>query len=330
MKHPLTLKNALVFTVLLLGAFVWGRYLYSIFTSQELFRFVFTRHLFYTLQILLSTFIFLFIHATVTHNYSIKSILFYFLLSSSLVYFRFFHELHFFLRENGLYFDIFKTDPEKKNVVSFQYARVLILGITSCLIIGSFIFVQRNMKKLFLIIFAAVFFIFSYNVHLQVGRKAYKDYEFFLTQQFEIVLNNQNNYEVFCKNLGFDCYVLDLEEAKNFNLSKPSIVNRILEKNDTTEESNKIVREQIKVFLESNVEQKVLSESFFITDNLRATNYGFKKLPNNKLFILIDFKSLAYALDLYLIYYSLLTFIFMSFWISALIWTYKKHKHIKL
>ncbi len=330
MKYQLILKNIIIFIVLLLGTYVWGKYLYAIISSEDLFRFVFTRHLFYTLQILLSTFIFLFIHATITHNYSIKKILFYFLLSSPLVYFRVFHELHFFIREQGLYFDIFKTDPEKKNVVSFQYARILILGITSCLIIGSFIFVQRNMKKLFLIIFAAAFFIFSYNVHLQVGRKAYKDYEFFLTEQFELALNNQKHHEVFCKNLGFDCYVLDIETAKNFNLSKPSIINRILETQDTAEESNKIIRDQINVFLKSNLEQKVLSESFFITDNLRATNYGFKKLPNNKLFILIDFKSLAYALDLYLIYYSLLTLIFMSFWIGALVWTYKKHKHIQL
>lgn len=324
------LKKYIIYFIAFCGVFVWGEYLHAIVTSGELFRFIFTRHLFYFLQILFSTFIFIFIHASIKHDYSAKNILFYFLLSSILVHTRFFHNLHDFLKQQNLYFDIFKTDKEGKNVVSFQYARILLMGITSLLIVGSLILVKRNIKKLFLIIFSLAFFVFSYNMHLHVGRKAYKDYEYFLNDKFDIVLNNTEHYEEFCKNLKFDCHILTTEEAKNFNLSKPSIVNRIRATSDTTEESNKIIKKYVTLFIESGEDKQILLESSFSTDNLRAACYGFKKLPNNKVFILIDFRNLAYGLDLYLIYFTLIVLIFLGFWLSAFMWVYKKHKHIQL
>lgn len=330
MKFLVFTEKVFVYFVLAWGIFVWGQYIYDISTSGELFRFIFTRHLFYFLQILFSTFIFIFIHASIKHDYSLKNIIFYFLLSSILVQTRFFHNLHDFMKAQNLYFDIFKTDKEGKNVVSFQYARILLMIISTFLVVGSLIFVKRNIKKLFLIIFSLVFFVFSYNMHLHVGRKAYKDYEYFLNEKFDIVLSNYEHYEPFCNGLKFDCFILNRDEAKKFNLSKPSIVNRILSTSDTTEESNKIIRKYVTSFIDSSDDKQILLESSFSTDNLRAACYGFKKLPNDKIFILVDFRNLAYGLDLYLIYFTMIIFIFLGFWLSSFLWVYKKHKHIKL
>lgn len=322
------IKNFLILSVILWGSYIWGfKYFVDVINSNELFRFIFTRHLFYYLQILLTSLGLLLFHVTITHDFKSKHVIFYFLLATILVDIRFFNSLHFWLRENNLYFDIFKTG-ENGTVVSFQYARILILIIFSLLVIGSFIFVKQNFKKLFLMIFSFVFFFFMYNMHLHVGRQAYKDYELELKTNIETILNNHENYKSLCSGFMLDCYLLEIEEVKNFSMAKPNLINRIIQKDDTTDEANKLTQTLFGKFLKSNKESTVFMESQFQTDNLRAACYGFKKI-GEKILIIIDFKNLAYALDLYLIYFTMIVNIFLTFWLSALIWVYKRHKNIK-
>lgn len=322
------IKQLVILAIVLWGSYIWGaKYIYDVATSGELFRFLITRHFFYYLQIILTMLGFLFFHVTIKHEFNKKNVIFYLLLSTILVQQRFFHEMHFWIREHELYFDMFKTGANG-TVVSFQYARVLMLLIASCLLVGSFILVKKNFQKLFLMLFTFVFFMFTYNMHLHVGRQAYKDYEGELRTNIEMVLNNSNSYRELCDGYEFDCHLLSIDEAKNFNKAKTNVINRVVEKEDSTDEANKITQKLVKNFLESKEESRVLMEAQFQTDNLRAACYGFK-IIGDKILILIDLNNLAYALDLYLIYFTLIINVFIVFWLTALIWVYKKHKNMK-
>lgn len=311
---------------------LWGLYILvfhyakDLINAGDLFRFIGTRHLFYYLQILLTMLGLLFFHMVIYHEFKIKNLVFYFLFSTILVDARFFHEIHLWIREHNLYFDIFRTGKDG-SVVSFQYSRILLLLFSSSLLLGSFIFVKKNFQKLFLMLFTFIFFFFVYNMHLHVGRQAFKDYELELKTNMELILNNDNNYQQLCSGFKLDCYLLDLKDAQNFSLAKPALLNRIIQKFDTKTEANKITQELLNKFLESKQESIVFMEAQFQTDNLRAACYGFKKV-NDKILILIDFNNLGFALDLYLIYFSIVVTVFLIFWLSALLWVYNKHKHM--
>ena len=297
------LQKALIWGIIIYGSWIWvGIYMVDIIRSGELFRFVITRHMFYYLQIILSALGIIFIHTAIKHDFTIKNITFYFLLATILVYTRFFQDLHMFLSRYELYFDMFKTNADKTQVVSFQYSRVMMLLFASVLMIGSFALVRATIKKVFLILFTFMFFIFMYNMHLHVGRQTYKDYESNLEVNLNMVVNNYKNYEKLCPDLNLQCYMVNVNDVSKFNLAKPNVINRILNELDTSEESNQVARDLVTKFLESNDEQKVIMESGFITNNLRAVCYGFRRV-GDKVFILVDFVNLAYALDLYLIYF---------------------------
>jgi hypothetical protein len=163
-------------------------------------------------------------------------------------------------------------------------------------------------------------------MHLYVARAAYSIYENQLRIQTQMILDNSKSYTNLCPDLRLQCYEINSDQIDSFNLSNPNVINRIRFWEDTKTESDNLVKELVHKVNNGVKNEDIFMESNINTDNLRAATYGIKKLPNNRLLIVIDFNNLAFALDLYLLYFTLIINIFLIFWTSAIIWTYKKHK----
>lgn len=321
----LSWKNLLIGIILIWGIGIWVLdYLPSIIFEKEEFRFVITRHFFYYLQILITTTGFLLLHTAITGKLDWKKTLIYFLLSTILVQTRTFHNLHDLFRTYNIYLDIFKTNIDGTQVPSFQYSRILLIAIICFFAAGSFLFIKRNMLKVFLIFFIAAFYIFFYFMHLYIGRQAYMQYESQLQHQIEMILDNSENYSPLCKEFSYQCDVI--ERGQDYTLSKPQLKNRIISSIDTTDEANALITKYLIEFEKSNKVEAVFMESAIVTDNLRAVVFGFKKINDKEVLVLVDYDQLSYALDLYLIYFMIIMNIFMLVWLYGVIWLYKKHQ----
>lgn len=307
--------------------YVWGfNYIPAILNEHENFRFIFTRTCFFYLQILLTTFGFVVWHLSFSEKVKINTIFCYFGISSILTYFQAFHYLHDLLKLYDLYPSIFKTKsyPDgTKYVASFQYARVLLI-IIGCLLFILSLFVKKlKLQKIFFLIFSVSFFGFFFFMHLNIGRAAYIAYENNLRDRYNIVLENNKNYEGICTDLNLLCKrVLLNEEITQINTTK---VNKVDSKLDSEREAIKTANKFLKEFIDSREQKKIISESDFITDNLRATTYSFILDGENHVFVIIDTNGLAFALDLYLLIFTGIINVFLVIWIPIYVWLYRKH-----
>lgn len=320
----ITFKEIILYALALWGIGIWCLdYLPNIIFERDEFRFVITRHFFYYLQILITTTGCLLVHTAITGKLSWRQAIWYFLLSTILVQTRTFHNLHDLFRTYNVYLDIFKTNVDSTQVVSFQYSRILLISIACFFAVGSFILIKRNILKVFLIFFIAAFYIFFYFMHLYIGRQAYMQYESQLHTQIEMVITNPQDYKPLCDEFKYQSDIIT--RGEDYTLSKPQLKNRIISSIDTTQEANELITKYLKDFEASKEKDAVFMESAIVTDNLRAVVFGFNKIDENNILVLVDYDQLSYALDLYLIYFMIIMNIFMLVWLYGVIWLYKKH-----
>lgn len=327
------ITHIFIYSVIFYGLYVFSyKHIYVLFLTDSIenLRFTFTRTLFFYLQGLLTTIGFLLIHTTIKNQFNIRNIIFYYLLSISLIDMYFFHSLHDYLKINELYFPAFKTSKDN-SVPSFQYARVLVLIISFLFLLSSYFLVKKHFFKLLVLIFSIIMFIFFYFMHLYVGRGTFNLYEHHLKNNLEIILNNYENQEKLCHSYNVNCLTIDQKYISNITeLSKIKIIkmNKVLDNEHNTEKEFQTILENLySEFNKTGKNQIVYIESAFKTDNLRGVVFGFKKLENDKIFILWDMNNLTYALDLYLMLFTLIINTFLFSWGPATMYVYKIHKN---
>lgn len=290
--------------------------------------FYFSRHLFYYLQILMNVSGFALFYVMFKNKLSWKVLGLFFAIGTIITYLRVFNNLHDFMKETNLYLDIFKTSPDGKTVVSFQYARIMMLAIIMIFGITSFIYLRKTFLKVFVFFFIIAFYIFFYFMHAYIGKELYLQASANLVQQIKIVAINYKHADKLCKDLDYNCSIV--ENTKDYTLSKVDIENRIVSQYSTREEANEIITKYMKDFINSGEDLKVYDESAFQTNNLRAVSFAFKKVDDKHTFVLQDSKNLSHILDLYLIYFSIAFNMFLLIWGSGVYWLYKKHSKMRV
>lgn len=311
---------------------VWGlgiwlfSYIPTTLFGGENALFYLTRHLFYYLQSLMNVTGFMLLWAIVKNKITKKDMLMFFCISTILTKLAIFPWLHDFFKANQIYFDIFKTSPDGKSVVSFQYARIMVLAIIFIFTAAFFVYFKKTVLKVFVFFIIIAFYIFFYFMHGFIGKELYLLSTKQIEVQMKMVATNYEHSDVFCKKLNYNCIILDNKET--YKNSRESIVNRINSSFSAKDESNEIIDHYWKDFVKNKEDIKIYTESSFTTNNLRAVNFAFKKVDENHTFILQDNRNLEYMLDLYLIYFSIAFNVFLSIWGFGIMWLYKKHKNM--
>lgn len=326
-KEHITFYNFFFLIVILGGMYIWlFDYIPAVLFAEENRTFYFARDLFFYLQIITDVTGFMLFFVIIKNRLSVFNIFIFFCISTILVKLRLFNNLHDFLKFHELYFDIFKTRQDGTSVSFFQYARVLALGIIMTFAISAIIYLKKTVLKVFTVFFIISFYLFFYFMHAYIGRELYVQSTEQLTKQIDIISKNYEHQDILCKELEYHCVVLNNNE--NYKHSIVSVTNSIRNGVETKEESDKIINEYLKEFIESNENTKIYSELDFETDNLRAVSFAFQKIDDNKTLILQDNKNLAFMLDLYLIYFSFVVNVFLIIWGYGIVWLYRKHKNM--
>lgn len=124
-------------------------------------------------------------------------------------------------------------------------------------------------------------------MHLNIGKSAYLEYEKNLKDQYQIILDNYSESDKICPSLGLNCFIVKNEEQiTDITISK---LNNVDERFDSTEEAKNTAKEFLENFIKSEKDSQIITESDFVTNNLRAATYSFKKTNDGSYFLLIDF-----------------------------------------
>lgn len=325
----LTIKDILYAAIVGWGIGIWlFIYIPTVVFAKENQLFYFSRHLFYYLQILMNISGFSLFYVMFRNKLSWKILGLFFAVATIITYLRVFNNLHDFMKETNLYLDIFKTSPDGKTVVSFQYARIMMLAIITIFGVLAFIHLKKTFLKVFAFFFVIAFYIFFYFMHAYIGKELYLQASANLVEQIKIISINYENSDKLCKDLEYNCSIV--ENNKDYTLSKVDISNRIVSQYSTRDEANEIITKYMKDFIQSGEDLKIYDESAFQTNNLRAVSFAFKKVDEKHTFVLQDSKNLSHILDLYLIYFSIAFNMFLVIWGYGVYWLYKKHKKMRV
>lgn len=229
-----------------------------------------------------------------------------------------FQQLHPFLSKHNLYPLWFKTSASGEHVVSFQYARVYLMMFLS----GGFYWMMlkkdfRSMERVLWAWSFAALCVFSFCMHKVVGRIAFVDYQEEVAARIERGLGAVSPMQPWmCENLALDCRLLGLGET--FKGSKPKEKNKLRSHVDTAEiidrQINKMVMEPLR--LNAVGVPLIMSESAFAKDSnvIRAITVGAVRLNEEMVLVAIDYDQTAKALDLYLVYFTMLMVGFVLVW----------------
>lgn len=265
------------------------------------------RFCFEQLQTLIYSIGFIMMYVIVFNNLSLGKVIlsymiaFLFIVLDGNVYF---HEI---LVNNDLYFKFTQT-----NAPFFLHAFGVFAFIVSLFSLGYLILVKPTIIKILTVFIGSSFYIFFCVLHLFLGRQAYVDYLEHYQLQISSVLENNQKYEGLCLDLKYQCFIIEKNDTPKIILSDKNKMNKNVNVN---EEAIEVYNHFRKDFLDNNYSEKVYITESFSRKNLRAMNFGFKKI-DTKLFVIISSSTFAYGLDLYLFYITFLTFVF--FWV----WTY--------
>lgn len=324
-----SLSNILYYAILSWGIGIWlFSYIPAVAFAPENQLFYFSRHLFYYLQILMNVSGFTLFYVMFRNKLSWKVLALFFSIATIITYLRVFNNLHDFMKQTNLYLDVFKTSNDGTTVVSFQYARIMMLAIITVFGISAFIYLKKTFVKVFAFFFVIAFYIFFYFMHSYIGKELYLQASANLVEQIKIVSLNYKNADTLCKDLEYNCTII--ENSKNYTQSQVDISNRIVSQYSTKEEANEIITKYLKDFINSGEDLKIFDESAFTTNNLRAVSFAFKKVDKEHTFVLQDSRNLAHILDLYLIYFSIAFNAFLVIWGFGVYWLYKKHKKMRV
>lgn len=328
-NNKINIKDILYASIVGWGIGIWlFVYIPAVAFAEENQLFYFSRHLFYYLQILMNVSGFSLFYVMFRNKLSWKVLGLFFAVATIITYLRVFNNLHDFMKHTNLYLDVFKTSPDGTTVVSFQYARIMMLAIITIFGILAFIYLKKTFLKVFSFFFIIAFYIFFYFMHAYIGKELYLQASANLVEQIRIVSSNYENSDKLCKDLEYNCSIV--ENNKDYTLSQVDISNRIVSQYSTKEEANEIITKYMKDFISSGEDLKIYDESAFQTNNLRAVSFAFKKVDENHTFVLQDSKNLSHILDLYLIYFSIAFNAFLVIWGFGIYWLYHKHKKMRV
>ena len=290
----------------------------NIFSDIVTFRTVVARLCFTLLQTMFYSAGMITIWVIWKNSISIKIILLFFLINFIIISFRVNYHIHDFLLINNLYINMFTDDKP------FFLHAIIFVGVGAWVFaLGYFLFFKKTILKLFAIFLCISFFSFFYFAHYYLGKKAYID---FLNQsrlQISFILNNSDNSGKICKQLKYQCFVVDNDAMPNLIFDNKNRMNPAI---DSTYEGIEIFKTSRRDFIESGDKEKIFVTDDFPRKNLRAVNYAFKKTPDGRLFVVLASDLFAYGLDLYLFYMTLVNIIFISIWLILLSILYNIHK----
>jgi hypothetical protein len=255
----------------------------------------------------------------VKNSISKKVIIGLFFLNFMLVSFRTIYQIHDFLLNYGLYISLVSGDNP-----FFLHALILVAGVALVFSLGYFLIFKKTVLKIFTIFLCISFFSFFYFAHYYLGRQAYKD---FLNQsrlQISFILNNMDNSEKLCKELKYQCFIVDNEVIPNLKFDNKNRMNPVI---DSTIEGIEIFKSSRADFLQSGETEKIFVTDNFARKNVRAVNYAFKKTTDGKLFVVMASDLFAYGLDLYLFYITVVNIIFLTVWMGLLFILYYIHRN---
>lgn len=327
-----------IFTLLyyaIIGYGLWiifAEYLPYLLTSGKDFRFAASKISFYYLQIVFYAISLCLVKVVFTNKLVKKDILFYVALSTVITYYKTTFVADSFFKEYGLYLNIFKSSSPNPNDLFFQYALIMFVAIVFVYVLGHLVVFKKTILKIFFLLISFAYFVFFYFGHAFMVKEAYLDYVGQNEIRLQKMLNNSDDYEKLCLKLQYQCLVTDGKTIPEFKIEIKNLGHqgRYMEK-DTPEEKRarqegkELINKVIKDFSQSNQESRIYSSNEIEGNNLRGMNAAAKKMSDSKVFVVLDFNSLTYGLDLYLFYISLLTTFFLIFWGVIITTVYKIH-----
>lgn len=311
---------------------IFLEYLPYLIMSGNNFRFAASKISFYYLQIIFYALSTCLIKVIFTNRLNKKDILFYTMLSTVFTYYKATFVADDFFKEYGLYLNIFKSSSPNPNDLFFQYSLIMIVSIVFIYAIGHLLIFKKTILRIFFLLISFAYFTFFYFGHAFIVKESYLDYVEQNNIRLQKILNNSDNYEIICAKLKYQCLITDGKTIPEFQIEIKNLGHqgRYMEQ-DTMEEKKarqdgiKVINTVIKNFVESNKQSHIYSSNEIEGNNLRGMNAAAKKLSNGNAFIVLDFNSLTYGLDLYLFYISLLTTFFLFFWGNIIYFIYKIH-----
>ena len=250
-----------------------------------------------------------------------------------LTYIEFFYAFHDWLVAMNLYPIWFKTVEGGKGVGSFQYARVYLLILIAGLFYANMCRRDfRTFDRLLWAWFFAALCVFMFSMHRVVGRMAFTDYQEEVVQQIERTLKTRPQLlmEV-CKKIEYTCMEWDLNQS--FDASAPAIKNRLWVKKDSKEMIDSFIEKDVLTPIRKGAvgDIKILSEGSLSSNNLvRAISFGAIKTNESKAIVLIDYHKTSYALDKYLVLFTVLMVWFLLVWGACLYWVRSFHTKRKV
>lgn len=300
------------------GIYIWSFiYIPNVLSCENDCLYTLARHMFYFNQIVITMFGFILAHLLFSRNVSFLVLCATFGLATIFTHFNLFHTLNDFLVKYDLYPFWFKTSDDGKNVVSFQYARVYLLFF----IMGGFYaaMCRKQFRTFDRIVWAwtfAALCIFSFSMHRVVGRMAFSDYQSELNAKIERVLSSNGGLKSWsCVQEGFYCYTLEKDDM--FSGSTPREKNKLWADKDSSNEIDMQMNKRvIGALKDMDVGVPiVVSESELGQNNtIRSVAFGGINLSNGKRFVLIDYDRTAKALDIYLVFFTMLMIGFLIIW----------------
>jgi hypothetical protein len=322
-SHWASLTATLLGWGLVLGGLaVWvGAYAPTLMSCREDCLYVWARHMFFFNQIVITMFGFILAYLVFYRHLTTLALCASFGLASMLTYVNAFHALNNFLSQHDLYPFWFKTSPDGKNVVSFQYARVyLLMLIMGCFYAAMWKKEFRSFDRVLWAWTFAALCVFSFCMHRVVGRMAFTDYQFEINAKIERVLRSTGSLKQWaCLQEGFVCTVLQSDEA--FKGSKPKTKNKLWPEVDSSHAIDEQMNKQIVDPLKNTPvgQPLVVSENALGQNNIiRSVAFGGVNLPDGKRLVLLDYDQTAKALDLYLVFFTGLMCGFLLVWGAGL------------
>lgn len=277
--------------------------------------YVTARNCFWLVQVILTSSGIILLYLIFYKNIQWKIIAFSFCLSTILIKFNVFQEIHIFLNLHNMYWDIFKTNNKIDKVISFQYSRIWFLFIISCFFCIPLIWKKnRSIDRIFMLIFAASLFLFTYTTHFIIGRVLFIQYQTVLSSKVDKILDmNENDFLFSCQKEHYQCSIKP--EGNLFYEGHAQTKNNLIPSKDSSNDINNVVNEELLIPNQHKTNfKKILLENDIISlTNIRSVLFGLKK-QNNKNYILIDYNQLAQALDYYLVFFTINFLIFILIW----------------
>lgn len=237
-----------------------------------------------------------------------------------------------FFKNNDLYLNFFKSHSTKE--LFFQYALIMLLFIFFLYCLGVVFILRKKVIKYLFLVFITSFYLFFYFAHEYVVKDTYVDWSENNTHVIYNILDNldtmtEKSTLSICNDLGYKCFYLNNKSELKFHIDSKNLSNNARRINL---DKNKIQQDEIaginefKVRIATFVDSEKNRQFFHYKDldSLRAVVFATQKIKG-KVFVLVDTDVLCRGLDMYLLYISFISTLFLIIWGTLLYYLHKKH-----